>query len=166
MKDIKPVKIFVNSANEGDIVCPKCEKTKTIHLSNDRVITKPIRVKCNCGYSFSIVLEYRNYHRKIVNIPGKLFHLQTRAETDIVVTSVSVVGVGFELKSAFSLRVNDVHQIVFTLDDSTDSTIREEVIIRRINGKNIGAEFFDQEKYNFELDFYIMSQFSFGVPES
>ena len=65
MKDIRPVKIFVNSANEGEIVCPKCEKTKTIHLSNNRITTKPIRVKCNCGYSFSIVLEYRNYHRKI-----------------------------------------------------------------------------------------------------
>ena len=57
MKDIRPVKIFVNSANEGEIVCPKCEKTKTIHLLNNRITTKPIRVKCNCGYSFSIVLE-------------------------------------------------------------------------------------------------------------
>jgi hypothetical protein len=101
----------------------------------------------------------------MVSIPGKLVHLQTRAETDIVVTSVSVVGVGFELKSAFSLRANDMYQIVFTLDDSSDSTIREEVIIRRVNGKSIGAEFFDQEKYNFELDFYIMSQISFGVSE-
>ena len=55
--------------------------------------------------------------------------------------------------------------IMFTLDDSSDSTIREEIIVRRVNGKNIGAEFFDQEKYNFELDFYIMSQISSGAPE-
>ena len=161
MKDIRPVKIFVNSSNEGEIVCPKCEKAKTIQLSNNRVTTKPIRVKCNCGHGFSIVLEYRNYHRKIVSIPGKLFPLQARDEIDIVITSLSVVGVGFEIKSAFSLRINDVYQIVFTLDDSSDSTIREEVIIRRVNGRNVGAEFFDQEKYNFELDFYIMAQLSF-----
>jgi hypothetical protein len=49
---------------------------------------------------------------------------------------------------------------VFTLDDNLDSTIREQIVVKRVNGRNIGAEFSDQEKYNYELDFYIMSQLS------
>jgi C4-type Zn-finger protein len=158
---MQTVKIFVNSANEGDIVCPKCEKTKTIHLSQARIPHKPIRVKCNCGYSFSIVLEYRKYHRKPVSITGKLIDPQTQEEiAEIVVASLSVVGVGFELKSAASVAMNGVYEIVFTLDDNLDSTIREQIVVKRVNGDSIGAEFFDQEKYNYELDFYIMSQLS------
>jgi hypothetical protein len=155
------IKIYVNNANEGEIVCPKCEKTKTIHLSNDRIPHKPIRVKCNCGYSFSIVLEYRKYYRKTVSIPGKLVHIQTGEDiAKIVVTSLSVVGVGFELKSTGSVTVNGVYYIVFTLDDSLESAIREAIVVKRVSGSNIGAEFCDQEKYNYELDFYIMSQIS------
>ena len=155
------IKIYVNNANEGEIVCPKCEKTKTIHLSNDRIPQKPIRVKCNCGYSFSIVLEYRKYYRKTVSIPGKLVHIQTGEDiAKIVVTSLSVVGVGFEVKSTGSVTANGVYYIVFTLDDSLESAIREAIVVKRVSGSNIGAEFCDQEKYNYELDFYIMSQLS------
>jgi hypothetical protein len=118
-------------------------------------------VKCNCGYSFTIVLEYRKYYRKTVNIPGKLVHIQTGEDiAEIVVTSISVVGVGFELKSTGSVTANGVYYIVFTLDDSLESMIREAIVVKRVNGNIIGAEFCDQEKYNYELDFYIMSQLS------
>jgi hypothetical protein len=159
MKDMKIIKIFINSNNEGEIVCPKCEKAKTIHLAKDRIPIKPIRVKCNCGHSFSIVLEYRKYYRKPVSIPGKLCHRQSGEELgEIVVTSVSVVGIGFDLKSVVSVLMDEVYEVVFTLDDNLDSTIREAVVVRRINGKDVGAEFLDAEKYNYELDFYIMSQ--------
>jgi hypothetical protein len=161
MKDMKVIKIFVNNNNDGEIVCPKCEKTKTIHLSKDRIPLKPIRVKCNCGYSFSILLEYRQYHRKVVNIPGKLLHRETGDEiAEIVVTSVSVIGIGFDLKSVAPVTENEVYRVVFTLDDSLESTLHEEIVVKRISGKSIGAEFGDQEKYNYELDFYIMSQLS------
>jgi hypothetical protein len=161
MKDMKVIKIFIDHNNEGEIVCPKCEKNKTIHVSKDRIPLKPIRVKCNCGYSFSILLEYRKYHRKVVSIPGKLLHRETGDEiAEIVITSVSVVGLGFDLKSAASVTENEVYRVVFTLDDSFESTIQEEIIVTRINGRSIGAEFGDQDKYNYELDFYVMSQLS------
>jgi hypothetical protein len=159
MKDMKIIKIFVSHDNEGEIVCPKCEKTKTIHVSKDRIPLKPIRVKCNCGYSFSILLEYRKYHRKLVNIPGKLLHRETGDEiAEIVVTSVSVIGIGFDLKSAALVTENEVYRVMFTLDDSLESNIQEEIVVQRISGKSIGAEFSDKEKYNYELDFYVMSQ--------
>jgi hypothetical protein len=161
MKDIKIIKIFINHNNEGEIVCPKCERTKTIHVSKDRIPLKPIRVKCNCGYSFSIILEYRQYQRKVVSIPGKLLHRATGDEiAEIVVTSVSVVGIGFDLRSPALVTENEVYRVVFTLDDSFESTIHEEIVVTRISGKSIGAEFGDQEKYNYELDFYVMSQLS------
>jgi hypothetical protein len=157
-------KIYINTDNEGQIVCPSCHKAKTINVANYRNPLKPIRVKCQCGHNFSITLEYRKANRKTVNIPGKLFHKQSsRHIADVVVTSLSIAGVGFELKSHIGIKVvikpDDLYEIAFTLDDNFDSAIREEIVVRRVEGNRIGAEFADQEKYHYELDFYLSAEF-------
>lgn len=152
-------KVYINRENEGEVICPNCGKTKIINVSNHRISQKPIRVKCQCSHSFNIVLEYRRYHRKTVNIPGKLFQRQsTTPVDDVMITSISVVGVGFEIKSAMGVKVDEVYDIVFTLDDDLDSMVREEVMIKRIEGTFVGAEFTDQDKYHHELDFYLTTQ--------
>jgi hypothetical protein len=155
---MSPRKVYINRDSEGEVVCPNCRKAKTINVANQRITQKPIRVKCQCGHSFSIVLEYRRYHRKTVNFPGKIFSRQSgNPLDDILVTSLSVVGIGFEIKSPLGLRLEDAYDIMFTLDDDFASAVREEVIIKRIEGNYIGAEFADQDKYHFELDFYLTS---------
>jgi hypothetical protein len=156
---MNPWKVYVNRDNEGEVVCPSCRKTKIINVANHRLSQKPIRVKCQCGYSFSITLEYRRYLRKQVNIPGKLFRRQSSTPLeDVVVTSLSVVGVGFEVKSALGIQIEDVYEIVFTLDDDFDSMVREEIVVKRIVDNYIGAEFADQDKYHHDLDFYLSAQ--------
>ena len=157
-------KIYINPDNEGQIVCPSCKKTKLINVANYRNPEKPIRVKCQCGHNFTITLEYRKCHRKTVNIPGKLFQRQSsRHIAEITVTSLSIAGVGFELKSHIGIKAiikpEDLYEIAFTLDDNFDSAIREEIVVKRVDGNRIGAEFADQEKYHYELDFYLSSEF-------
>jgi hypothetical protein len=152
-------KVFVNRDNEGEVVCPNCGKAKTVNISNQRMSPKPIRVKCQCGYSFTIILEYRQYQRKTVSIPGRIFSRQSGMHSeDVMVTSLSITGVGFEIKSTQGIKAEDVYEIAFTLDDEIYTIVREEIIVKRIAGSYIGAEFADQEKYHHELDFYLTPQ--------
>jgi predicted RNA-binding Zn-ribbon protein involved in translation (DUF1610 family) len=157
---METVRVYINRDHEGEIVCPNCGRERTIHVSKHRILKNPVRVKCHCGHSFSVSLEYRRYHRKKVNIPGKLLDPSSKKEIDdVIITSLSVAGVGFEVKSFNYIKVGDVFEIVFTLDDDFGSTIREAIVVRRVDKNSIGAEFCDQDKYNHELDFYIFSEF-------
>jgi uncharacterized Zn-finger protein len=154
-------KVYINDEQEGEIICPRCKKKKTINVSNRRIPQKPIKIKCYCGHTFNIELEYRKHHRKIVNIPGKIFQRYSNKEIDdVIVISLSVTGLGFETRSLSDIKINDLLEIEFTLDDDFDSIVREEIVVKRVEGNFIGAEFFDQDKYHYELDFYIMPQLS------
>lgn len=158
---MKITKVYINQENEGEIICPSCDKTRAVNISNQRVPLRPIKVKCTCGDSFSILLEYRKYHRKRVNIPGRLLDTISHAEVgEIWVTSLSVTGIGFEVTTPHEFGVNDVFEIQFTLDDDYDAVISEEIVLKRIDGNYVGAIFSDQNKYNYNLDFYITSQFA------
>lgn len=158
---MEPIKVYMDSENEGEITCPNCEKKKVINVTNYRIVKKPIKVKCRCGYSFSIILEHRRYDRRNVTIPGKLFQIPSKKEVDdILIKSISVTGIGFETKSLTTIQVGDNFEIVFTLDDNFDSAVRERITIKRVKGNFIGAEFLDKDKYNYELDFYVMQQLS------
>jgi hypothetical protein len=95
----------------------------------------------------------------MVSMPGKIFLRQSGTPTeDIVITSLSVVGVGFEIKTIREIKAEDVYDIAFTLDDDLDTTVREEIVVKRVDGNYIRAEFADQEKYHYELDFYLTPQ--------
>lgn len=158
---MKLVKVYINQGNEGEIICPLCDKTRSVNVTNQRIPKKPIKVKCTCGHTFTIVLEYRKYHRKTVSIPGKLLDVDSKDEVaEILITSVSVTGVGFELTGITRVNLEDVFEIVFTLDDDFASVVNEEIVIKRVDGNHIGGEFCDGDKYHYELDFYITAQFA------
>jgi hypothetical protein len=151
----------MDSENEGEIICPNCENKKIINVANYRIATKPIKVKCRCGYSFSILLEHRRYQRRNTAIPGKLFHVESKKQVDdILIKSISVTGVGFETRSLRGVKVGDTFEVAFLLQDSFDSAVRESIVIKRVQDNFIGAEFLDKDKYNYELDFYVMPQLS------
>jgi hypothetical protein len=158
---MKLIKVLINPDNEGEIICPVCGKARTVNVSSHRIPQKPVKVKCACGATFNILLEYRKYHRKKVKFQGKLMDAVSRAVLhEITVTSLSVTGIGFEIHVPYTFAVNDSFAVEFTLDDDLDSVVQEDIIVRRINGNFIGAEFSDQDKYNFELDFYITAHAS------
>jgi hypothetical protein len=152
-------KVFINSNNEGEIVCPHCKTTRVINIPIQHLPSKPIKVKCKCEYNFIIILEYRKYYRKSVIFPGKLFDVSSNKEIDDVnITSLSVTGVGFEVTSYQGVNVNDILKISFRLDENFDSTICEEIVVKRVKEHFVGAEFCDQDKYQYELDFFMSSQ--------
>jgi len=79
---------------------------------------------------------------------------------NILIKSISVTGIGFETKSLRGIKVGDAFEIAFLLKDSFDSAVRESIVVRRVQGSFIGAEFLEKDKYNYELDFYVMPELS------
>ena len=150
------LKVHVGANNQGEITCPKCSKKKEINASHQLLTKKAINVKCACGHAFKVSLDYRHYFRKSVHLPATLFKLNSDdIIAEVTVTSLSVSGIGFETKSLENIYISSLFDIEFKLDDNADTLIRERICIKRISGLTVGAEFNEQDKYSFELDFYM-----------
>ncbi len=55
-----------------------------------------------------------------------------------------------------SLRVEDMIEMTFTLDNNQQSEICYKGIVRRVNDRSVGVEFCDMSTYSAELGFYLM----------
>jgi len=121
---------------------------------------KSLKVKCStCKKTFYIKFDLRKYHRLDVKFPGKIFYFQSEEDLDdITITSLSLGGVGFTVNNNLTVTSNDIYRIKFQLDDEYSSAICEEIIIKRVDGRFVGAEFYHSDRYNYELDFYIAAE--------
>lgn len=152
------VRVCLNKEKKGFITCRQCGMTRIIDVSNhDNVMEKPVIAKCNCGSVYKIIFE-RKYHRAKTSLPATLHHLNTeKTEDQVLITSLSVGDVGFLMNPIRAkIKKNQVYRLEFFLDDATRAKISQEIIIRRVNGYDIGAEFSDDSQYNYALDFYTM----------
>jgi hypothetical protein len=150
-----PEIVFTGGTDTGTITCKQCGKTKTIDISQFKNIRKHVKVKCACGFIFDILFESRKYYRKKVWLKGKLLKSQSNNPIDeITITDVSMGGVRF-LTNLKDINYGEVYKIEFILDDEYRSYVKEEIVIKYIKNREIGAEFAESEKYNYDLDFYL-----------
>lgn len=150
------VRVCLNKEKKGFITCRHCGVTRIIEVSKySDMVEKPVIAKCNCGSVYKIIFE-RKFHRIRTSIPGTLCRANGRDVVDqVLITSLSVGDVGFLLSNA-RIKVNQTFRLDFALDDDTRENFSKEIIIRRVHGNDIGAEFQDVEVYNHALDFYTM----------
>ncbi len=154
---MKTIQLFLNDlAETSNVTCPYCEQSKSIPNAQLRILNHALRAKCSCENIFELVVNRRCFPRKGVRFPGELF-LQGGSErlAEIVVTSLSVGGVGF-LVEDIAPQVGDVFTISFDLDDHDDTRVHEDIVVRNLRGGVTGAEFIGKGTYNFDLDFYLM----------
>ena len=158
---MEKVKVYLDERFQGMTICLKCGSKKKIDLlsfsnSNNNIVGRNFRGKCNCGYIFDVMFEFRRYHRKQVNLPGKILQIHPRREIDkIVIASLSVVGIGFVVRRGTVIQIGNSYEVIFSLDDPDKSVICEEIIVKRIHNNFIGAEFYHDNRYSHELDFYL-----------
>ena len=160
---VETTRVYLNEKRQGMVTCVHCGVKYPINMSNytdHHLGTKALKVKCSsCKKIFHIKFDFRRYHRINVNIPGKISHIHTREKkTDMIIVSISVGGVGFTVNGDFLWKKDDIFEITFQLDDDDNAVICEEISIKHSNGPFVGAEFYYSDRYNYELDFYIMSK--------
>jgi len=121
---------------------------------------KSLKVKCDiCNKAFHVKLDLRKYYRINVNLPGKILDSQSEKHIDdVTIVSLSLGGVGFVINNNLTIKNEDVYRIKFQLDDEYNSVVYEEIIIKRVEDRFVGAAFYHSDRYNHELDFYISAE--------
>lgn len=155
------MKIYLDHTYQGAVMCPRCHIKRNVNMAqypNLNLGGKILKIRCNkCSYIFEVRFDFRKYYRMSVNIPGRLFSDEQGNYKHVIIASLSVAGVGFIVNDVDNIHIGDVMSVAFSLNDQLDTVLHEEIVIRRIDGYYIGAEYAHDE-YNHDLDFYIMRE--------
>ena len=148
-------KVYVTGDDQGTIICDSCGRWKTANVAHYVSLNKPVKIKCSCGASFSVKFEKRKFYRKKVRLHGTCF-IDDRREEPIFVEDISAGGLGFRMNKGL-VEKGDTLNIEFTLDDKARSTVSEDVIVRSVKDRLIGAEFTSLSEHSKKvLGFYLL----------
>jgi hypothetical protein len=138
------------------VVCQSCGRKKTLRHEQLRHLRNAVKVKCGCGVIFDLVFERRRFYRKKVQFDAQLFDVDSGKKLDdATLVTISVGGVGF-VSHLNDITVGDKFRVRFCLDNEAQALVDEEILVCNILKGVIGAEFVQQDYYNFDLDFYLM----------
>ncbi len=142
-----PEKVYVHDSSEAVFVCHECGKSRTVNVYSYMKTSKPVyvTVKCTCGYQSKLLLERRNQYRKETRFPGVFVYGSEKNKGPLVVTDISLTGLGFELTDDVPFTIGENVLIEFNLDDAAKTFVRKEVVIRSVREKKIGAEFHEMD---------------------
>lgn len=159
--------LLLDAQYRGTFACPQCAAVQTLQLSPTapggrlRVGVHPTTLACQCGAVVSLRCDVRRHPRTSVQLQGTLSNPYTRAPlSTMVITSLSVHGLGFRLIPPCRVRKGANYTVSFHLDDAEQSCIDAVIVIRRLDGPMVGATFYPEDAYNYVLDFYISDYLS------
>lgn len=177
MTDTIIPKIFVKPDDTATIVCPQCQKSRTVAVGNFRSIQHIIKARCTCCCSFSVHLDFRRYYRKKTAIPGtyttpiskldpqkwkhaKLagvytMHTPAAGMGHMQVNNISAGGLQFTTPGDHDIEIGQQAQISFTLDDRKHTQINKRVIVQSVTDHTIGCRFDSNEPLEQGLRFYL-----------
>jgi len=127
--------------------------SKFVHV--DKAVK--LKVTCACGHDFSVTLERRLHIRKKANLKGTLMFKAKKY--DIRITDISRYGLKIITEKPIDVQDGEKLIIDFVLDDAGQSQVEKEVIVRKINGANIGVEFSSHDHYD-RFGPYLLFHFS------
>jgi len=157
-------RVYLDANREGTITCLACGVKRSINMDQhgDGIGGKTLNAQCRaCAAIFRATFDFRRHCRVHVHLPGRLLQLRTRAYVEpIMVTSLSVTGLGFITLPTVPVSVGDKYEVVFVLDDADESILFEEIVIARVRGTRVGAAFSPSQYANHDLIFFVMSEMS------
>jgi hypothetical protein len=155
-------KVYITSKQMATFICPKCQNSKTVDVSQYASLDKIVKVnvKCPCGYAYTSILEKRKKHRRETNLHGSYIRIVNGKAAGgglMTVRDLSITGMKLQINEDHGCVAGDVIKVEFHLDDTQRSLIRKKVIIRNINGKEFGTELAPTEALDKALGFYLFS---------
>jgi hypothetical protein len=155
-------KVYITSRQMATFICPKCQKSKTVNVSQYADLDKIVKVnvRCPCGYTYTSILEKRKKYRKLTNLHGSYTRIVDGKEAEgglMTVRDLSTTGMKLQINGDHGCAAGDVIKVEFYLDDTQRSLIIKKVIIRNIIGSEIGTELAPTEAVDKALGFYLFS---------
>ncbi len=157
-------RVFISSDDTATFSCPHCKKMRTVNIADYAGLDKAVKinVRCGCGHRYPAMLERRRQFRREVAFPGTYARIVNGRAMDsgsMVVKDVSRTGLKIRVPSARHLNSGDTLKVVFRLDDPKKSQIQKQVVIRKIEGVDLGVQFISIEAGNPSdkaIGFYLM----------
>ena len=147
---------FVKDDNITTIVCPSCYSAKTASVKQFRGQKHVLKVKCKCGHTFRIGLEFRRQRRKDTELEGTSRLSPPTLSDDVVkIVNLSMSGACFEVRGKHDIQIGQKGSINFTLNDAKQTPFVKHVTVRSVKGNRIGCEFVEDRAYQKELGFYL-----------
>jgi hypothetical protein len=156
---IETVKTFVREDNTATIVCPSCSTVKIVSVAAYREKCHFLKVRCACGSTFRIHLNFRQFYRKTTELPGTYRCIKPPGGGGgpMIVQDISRGGVGLRISGTHNLRKGYILSLSFNLDDKKNTPLNKEVCIQSIHDNMIGCRFSGNQPYEKELGFYMQS---------
>jgi len=151
----KKIKIFVDNNNLATVICHSCGHAKQFDVTKFINLNKTLRCRCKCGKSFFCTLEFRQYFRKKTKLSGHVTFLQDHLQYKIIVNNVSQDGINFSTLTACDIKIGDMLEVIFTLDDAKKTVISKRIEVKSANDRLIGCCFTDTQLYDKDLGFYL-----------
>lgn len=151
---MEKVKVYLNEARSGFVVCQKCGKSKQIELTNGGNFRSGV-AKCACGNTFALTFENRKYYRKPIGSYGKCFAAGDAAEgARVKLVDISRSGMRFIKKDGKPLQLNEKIRVSFSLGDDT---ILIAASVYNIRDERIGAKFISLDEHSKKvLGFFLL----------
>lgn len=152
-------KIYADKHGKALFRCPQCGYERSFDASAYRNKDSRMKIKCRCGESVPILIEFREYYRKDVNLLGQCT-LQGGDVLQIMLHDISLHGCSFSVTSPGDviekiLRVEDVVTVQFYLDNPARDFIERRAVVRNIRQDRVGVRF-SRSEYDKVLGFYLM----------
>lgn len=154
------VKAYVDEQTQTVFLCPHCGFERRFDASPFKNKKKTLTVKCKCGNSTEMEIEFRKQFRKKVELFGSCIIKKTQKKCEIIVKDLSFKGIGFEFlhiykKYMADIEIGDLIEVDFKLDNKKEDQISKRCVVRLKLPSHIGAEF-DDENFSKQLGFYLM----------
>jgi hypothetical protein len=151
---MEKVKVYLNEARSGFVVCNRCGKSKRIVLTNDDTLRSAI-AKCACSNAFQVVFENRKYYRKPIGSYAKCFAAgDTAGGVSVKLVDISRSGMRFIKMDGKPLRFNEKIRVSFSLGEDAISCVAS---VYNIRNESIGAKFISLDEHGKKvLGFFLL----------
>lgn len=147
---------FVKDDDVAIIVCPSCSAAKSISAAQFRNAQHTVTVKCRCGVTFKVLLDFRQSYRKPTNLTGTFAMIPPASGGGLIkVRNVSLSGLCFEVHGIHDIHIGQKAVVEFTLDNRKETLIKKQVTVRSVRGHDIGCEFHQDQAFEKDLGFYL-----------
>jgi len=171
------IRVFVNHNDIAAIICPSCGERKSAPVGKFKSTKHAIKVKCTCGHSFTVRLDFRKHYRKPadlegfyakkdVDLTGYYVNLSQGEDWDDAVlqrrsvncriVNISQGGIGLKPIGLHAIKEKDELRVRFFLDDKKKSMVDRNVLVVLVENNHIGCQFTEPVDHDKVLGFYLL----------
>lgn len=144
-------RVKISSLDTALVTCPECRRTKTLQLSEYRLIKRHTRVKytCRCGHTYMATLERRSDREKPICLAGTFSSAGNgRSAGKMVIEKLNSEGLTLKTNLEQKLLPGTSLNVEFVLDDAKQSVVKKNVKVLARNGRYLTAEFISKEHFD------------------